>query len=964
MSAASPEPAGGRPIPAWKRTILERKRAKLAGGAREPSPGRGYTGSRSPTPKPSRDPAEESETGVLQESLGPLRQNPFIRLEQERRRRRQQHPWHPPSPTTPIQQLLDLYSHVPGIRTIRAENILIIESDDDYSGASRASSHPNPLEELLSRRGSKVTEIRASEVVIYEPLSRSHEDLLCPDPVDEAPGRVSRLRARFNQGKPKPQRSRSTDSLLDGDHYPKLLEALTKPSPRLSSNGSAEGAFCFNSDAQRYGNDAQIYEDDTQHFTKYPGRSMSTPTPDPSPGLSPSVTPTSPLSSPGSVTCYSPSSPFESWSPDRFELAQEILASSSVPSFKERFENYTMLVNQPQPHSKLKDFSQKTGNNTIKVNPRAPFNSKVNIPNGDDAPSKETTVITNGHASRSELETMAKETVNIQDLLSKTKKEHPGVVRTSGGRGQAPPPPTSNHELLKGAKTWRPKSEITLIRSKFSSKPSATVPEMATLNNCKEFASSATPNQQRMVSSSTSPNQTFEIKPAPKPDLASIPDEDIQAKALANIRMQSKNSFVFIPKRRPDSFVLVQDGPKESKPSAKPNLPNSASTFAGRQTEFTYLQQENSGLLAEDERNSQVTLTHKATFDAADVGNPKENSLMEDSQPTLPVLSDFDWNSGLLSSSTESNSFIGGAAELEYFNSVPGGEPEGCFAVPVTSIHDEEFSRAELPITYIDDIVHSEPIAAKSDSGSDDTLIPAYRPHTGPSEIQFKGGNTFTIVPKRKPVVSQYETFTRIGREREEDEENDTGLKNRSSEGSEAPYSELGMLLKKRYPTVDEIEVIGGYQSLKKSCLTKNVSTRKKMKISFNETSIQTMFEYPSESSLAEGDQDEEEDDDDDGSASEAEEEKPYSLFLPRPSFITSTASNNSLRPNSSNSGFSSYTPKHSVEYSKWQEKKYEEKPSIVDSPNQGSDHDRKNMLTPADSNSLSDFNSEPALYF
>ncbi|KAJ1145441.1 hypothetical protein NDU88_011728 [Pleurodeles waltl] len=132
------------------------------------------------------------------------------------------------------------------------------------------------------------------------------------------------------------------------------------------------------------------------------------------------------------------------------------------------------------------------------------------------------------------------------------------------------------------------------------------------------------------------------------------------------------------------------------------------------------------------------------------------------------------------------------------------------------------------------------------------------------------------------------------------------------------------------------------------------------MKISFNESSLQTMFEYPSESSLTEDDPEEE-----DGSDSEPEEEeKPYSLFLPRPSFITGNTSNNSLRPNSSNSGLSSYTPKHSVEYSKWQEKKYEEKPSSVGGIHQEGEHDAKNMLTPADSNSLSDFNSEPALYF
>lgn len=945
-------------MPAWKRTILERKRAKLTGTVRETSPSRGYPGgrSRSPSRNPPRSPTADSEPGVLQESIGPLRQNPFIRLEHERRRRQQQPLLGSPTtgPATPIQQLLDLYSHVPGIRTIRAENILIIESDSDYFGGGRASANPNPLEELLARRGSKVTEIRASEVVIYEPLSRSHEDLLAPEPLDEPPGRVSRLRARFNQGKPKPQRSRSTDSLLDGDHYPKLREALPKSAPGKWESGTVDGAFRFGDDYQRCDEDSQGYS--SKHV---PARSMSTPTLDHSPGLSPVLTPSSPLSSPGSVTSYSPSSPFENWSPDVLEPAQEIVVSPSIPSFKERFQNYTMLVNQPQPHSKLKDFSQKTGNNTITVNPRTTFNSQATIPKSGECAPKMGTALTNGHASRSELEAVRKEPVNVHDLLSKTKKEYLSLGRTTEGLRHAPPPPTSNaHELPMGAKTWRPKSEIDLIRSKFSSKPSAITSGTAAFTHNEESSASATPNQQHRVSSSTSTNSTFEIKPAPKPDLASIPDGDIQAKALANIRMQSKNSFVFIPKKRSETSLPAQEPLKEKKSSEKPNQTDGASNFASHQTEFIFSSQENGNHCSEDELDVPVILTKKRIFDDAGVTLSNGKSSAEETPLVLPSLSDFDWSSGLITSPTESHSPAFQPEEIEYFSSLQDDEPEEDFMVPVTSIHGEELSKAELPVTYIDDIVSLEDREAKSDSKSD-TFVPSYRPHSGPSEIHFKGGNTFTIVPKRKPVISQYETLSGLSREQEEDEEDDGGSKSKSSGGSDAPYSELGMVLKKRYPTVDEIEVIGGYMSLKKSCLAKNVSTRKKMKISFNETSLQTMFEYPSESSLAEDDPEEE-----DASDSEPEEEeKPYSLFLPRPSFITSNASSNSLRPNSSNSGLSSYTPKHSVEYSKWQEKKYEEK-LMVGGKHQEGDHDAKNMLTPADSNSLADFNSEPALYF
>lgn len=61
------------------------------------------------------------------------------------------------------------------------------------------------------------------------------------------------------------------------------------------------------------------------------------------------------------------------------------------------------------------------------------------------------------------------------------------------------------------------------------------------------------------------------------------------------------------------------------------------------------------------------------------------------------------------------------------------------------------------------------------------------------------------------------------------------------------------------------------------------------MKISFNETSLQTMFEYPSESSLAE------EEDEEEGHASETEEDKPCTFHIPRP--------NSTLHPSTPNSG-------------------------------------------------------------
>ncbi|XP_051949436.1 phostensin-like [Xyrauchen texanus] len=52
---------------------------------------------------------------------------------------------------------------------------------------------------------------------------------------------------------------------------------------------------------------------------------------------------------------------------------------------------------------------------------------------------------------------------------------------------------------------------------------------------------------------------------------------------------------------------------------------------------------------------------------------------------------------------------------------------------------------------------------------------------------------------------------------------------------------------KKRYPTAEEIEVIGGYQNLERSCLVKSRVTQKAVKVCFDDTQLEKVCEYPSE---------------------------------------------------------------------------------------------------------------------
>lgn len=52
---------------------------------------------------------------------------------------------------------------------------------------------------------------------------------------------------------------------------------------------------------------------------------------------------------------------------------------------------------------------------------------------------------------------------------------------------------------------------------------------------------------------------------------------------------------------------------------------------------------------------------------------------------------------------------------------------------------------------------------------------------------------------------------------------------------------------KKKYPAVEEIEVIGGYQNLERSCLVKSKVTPKRGKVCFDEDQLEQVCEYPSE---------------------------------------------------------------------------------------------------------------------
>uniref|UniRef100_A0A8C0W3P5 Taperin n=1 Tax=Castor canadensis TaxID=51338 RepID=A0A8C0W3P5_CASCN len=751
-----PSPGPRSAMPAWKREILERRRAKLA--ALGAGPGSGAA------------PAGPTERLVLADSLGPLRENPFMKLESERRRG-----------ARPAQQLLELYRRVPGVRTIRADNILIIESAPGFPPAEPPAAG-----------------IRAAEVVVYE---------------TPQPGRVSRLLEKFDPPAAPRRRGSPERARPAPPQQPSPLPMAPAPTaPRAPTHRPAASA---------------------------------------PPGLpappAPSASPAPPTTRAGQrTTCCEPGH----------------------------------LGGGPDSGTRRNDFLQKTGSNSFTVHPRGLHRGAGARP------------LSNGPAA--------------------------SEPRAGPANGLAGSPPVPGE--------WKPKVE--------SGKPSLHPPPSPGTPSATPVASptlpapspaSATPSQRQWVSAATSANDSFEIRPAPKPDLQTIPMGDLQARALASLRVNSRNSFLFIPKRKASG-----NPPAGGRQSAE--LPKREVDWASQGQELgaqLVCGAEGAPALGRSPLGTQVQWAVKE-------GNcPRPATALTDravrwQRPSSPP------------------PFLPATAEAE---------PAEGLGISSLAKNGQEPGRPGLPVTFIDEVDSEEeapPQEAKLPcSGVGATpqyhLHPARPGHT--SELQHRGSNTFTVVPKRKPGAFQEPHFSQTNGEPQpqKPEEEEAG-------SLSGPHAALENTLKKRYPTVHEIEVIGGYLALQKSCLTKAGSSRKKMKISFNDKSLQTTFEYPSESSLVQEEEAEEEEEEEEGEEGEEEEEqpsseKPFALFLPRATFVSSVG------PESS-SGLSSYTPKHSMAFSKWQEQTLMQAPSEVEPPL------KEIMLTPASQNDLSDFRSEPALYF
>ncbi|CAM5163293.1 unnamed protein product [Eretmochelys imbricata] len=872
---------GGPALPVWKREILERKRAKLAGppagGKPEPEPGGGGRAG----------PAPPEERLVLADSLGPLRENPFMRLESERRRLRQGLPGGGRRGAgRPLQELLELYSAVPGIRTIRADNILIIESQPDADAACFAAGEGardplpaasprgrDPLRDLLARKGSAVTEIRAAQVFVYEPTEPGQA------------GRVSRLLQKFDQW-PRGRRRRSRDAepgpLVAVPNSPVSPPARPAPVPGSAVSTAAPQRVPVSMA--------------TPPNRRVPGSPVSAavPRPLPLPGspvspVAPRPVPVLPASPPNRQAPGSPVSPvapqpvpvLPASPPNRQAPGSPVspvapqpvpVLPASPPNRQAPGSPVSPVAPQPVPVLPASPPNRRAPGSP--VSPVAPQPVPVSPAAPRPAPVLPASP-PNRQAPGSPVSPVAPQPVpgslGISQAYGFLHKigSNSFTVTPRGLRPGSCAPLTNGpveHSAGPGGRSPcvkappEPSPSVSLARDNIRPKPERS-------EEIQPSQSSATPSPlQPLSASALRDGGSFEICPAPKPDLATIPAHDLQAQALANLRLNSRNSFLFVPHH-------------------------------GRGQRLT---------------------------ESAGAMSPSKPQREQQGEPITPPQAP----QKLLVPVTYIDDDI---VELD-----TGGLPQEMD--PAAGLKDSE-----------------QPQEATSDLRMETSAIPLNIPHPASSAFQQRGGNTFTVVPKRKPPSSGVEVDSGASKaQQSEEEDNEESRSKGKTLGSPgAPQLDLGPLLKKRYPTVNEIEVIGGYLSLERSCMSKMGSRRKKMKISFNETSLQTTFEYPSESSLVE-----EEEEESSSEAEDDEEDKPSSLFIPRPTCT--------MHANVPSSGFSSYTPKHAVEFSRWQEQEYEEQPASAAGPplKEANAPGNQVTLTPADQSGLSEFSSEPALYF
>uniref|UniRef100_UPI00398E7197 phostensin-like n=1 Tax=Pristiophorus japonicus TaxID=55135 RepID=UPI00398E7197 len=244
-------------MPAWKREIIERRRARLSSGSSlSEAPGEGLAPGGGAGALPAglngADGVErlpgDAQGAVLRENICPVYQNHFI--QQEKQRRETLEPEQPPWP----RQAAEPLDHVPGVRTIRADNITVVECDPvclEGRGKAPPCLGPEQAGPIPAAGQLNVKSSLSRSVEDLNSLERGREDYAEQEEQEER-GRVSRLLSRFDQGRdfagrPRPARSHSTDNIIGRASPARHHRRHRQPLPRSPSPPPARTVAAFRS---------------------------------------------------------------------------------------------------------------------------------------------------------------------------------------------------------------------------------------------------------------------------------------------------------------------------------------------------------------------------------------------------------------------------------------------------------------------------------------------------------------------------------------------------------------------------------------------------------------------------------------------------------------------------------------------------------------------------------------------
>ncbi|MGH0128039.1 UNVERIFIED_CONTAM: hypothetical protein FKN15_036084 [Acipenser sinensis] len=555
-------------MPAWKREIIERRKAKqgaLSGGSASAGASEPEFSAANCVPHPpetsqrnlEQNKAEEhkeEDRAVLRETIAPVHQNPFIKLQ---RNQKNQPLLEQPGPTKDdvtscrVKQIGDSYGHIiPCVRTIRAENIIIIKSEDPP-----VVGRPLP-EQVLKSQGAEghwssriagdscVTEIRASEILIIKSsLSHSVGDLnslvdggLLPEEGGKEQGRVSQLLSKFggqewNPGRP--IRSRSTENILMDNQKHQTPHSFLPSSQWEATKVGRKGE-----------------------------KSAANP-----PGGSNTLPQVAPLDrAPHRTVVAGYRSQFDTTSCDtkRHELPGRSLSYPSSSSSSSSSSDSSNSINSQHKHSELyiQSHNEVTKVRTTAIPRQYPPIDDVVIPVEEFNPIPNTGL--RQGASDEAAEPILPDLPVLGGRAASKQASDRGAFQIKPAPSPAAAAVTPVTLLTASTSTYPPIDDVVIPVEEFNPIPNTGLRQGASDEAAEPILPDLPVLGGRAASKQASDRGAFQIKPAPSPDFSQIPEGDVQALALANLRAQSRNSFVVIPKRPPGKEEEEEEEEEES----------------------------------------------------------------------------------------------------------------------------------------------------------------------------------------------------------------------------------------------------------------------------------------------------------------------------------------------------------------------------------------------------------------